>query len=190
MEYKELRNILYAAAAEHKTVEAFVTFTPDSFPGKEYSKEERTYLFTSNNKAFFPAAGGYSIFGDCMDGKDLCIRLERYMRGEKGGADGWKIENCGVVKYQLVYVYERDLCVLGYYDTEKDAHEAMRKDMAETAECELEELDALLEEGDIEGECEKTSAWLNEHGNSDWTIVPIYMDGAGVVEFEEGETDA
>lgn len=31
MEYKELRNILCAAAAEHKTIEAFVSFTPSSF---------------------------------------------------------------------------------------------------------------------------------------------------------------
>ncbi len=32
MKYKELRNILCAAAAKHKTIEAFVTFTQDSFP--------------------------------------------------------------------------------------------------------------------------------------------------------------
>ena len=31
MEYKDLRNILCAAAAEHKTIEAFVSFTPGSF---------------------------------------------------------------------------------------------------------------------------------------------------------------
>lgn len=111
------------------------------------------------------------------------------MRDEKGGKDGWTIENCGIIKYQLVDIYERDMSVLGYYDTEKAAHEAMRKDMAETAKCKLEELDALIEEGNIEGECDKTSAWLNEHGNSDWTIVSIYMDGAGVVDFEEDETD-
>lgn len=190
MKYGELCNILRSAAAEHKRVEAFVTFTPDSFTGKKYNQVERTYLFTSDNKAFIANASGYSIFGDCMDGKDNGIRLERYMADEKGGSDGWKIENCGIVKYQLLAIYERDLFLLGYFDTEKEAREAMRKDMAEAAECKPEELDALIEEGEIEGECEKTSAWLNKRGNSDWTIVPIYMDGAGVVEFEEGEPDA
>lgn len=32
MKYKELRNILCAAAAEHKTIEAFVTFHPGQLP--------------------------------------------------------------------------------------------------------------------------------------------------------------
>lgn len=185
MKYGELCNILRAAAAEHKTIEAFVTFTPDSFPGKVYTKRERTYLFTSDNKAFIANASGYSIFGDCMDGKDNGVRLECYMADEKGGNDGWKIENCGIVKYQLVAIYERDMSVLGYYDTEKAACKAMKEDMAEAAKCKPEELDTLIKNGDIEGEYDKTSAWLNSRGNSDWSIVPIYMNGVGV----EGELD-
>ena len=46
MKYKELRNILCAAAAEHKTIVAFVTFTPDSFPGTEHTLPERTHRHT------------------------------------------------------------------------------------------------------------------------------------------------
>lgn len=195
MEYKELRNILCAAAAEGKTVEAFVTFSPDSFLGANYTRTERTYLFTSNNKAFFPAAGGYSIFGDCMDGKDSNIRLERYMRDEKGGADGWKTENCGIVKYQLLAAYEREMRVIGYFNTLKEANRAMWEEMADAVNCMPEELYDFIQENEPAGECGfgVLSAWANdagpEDGNVDWKIVPIYMDGANIVIFEKDEEE-
>ena len=79
MKYQELKKILRKAAKEKRVVDAFVTFTPGSFL-KAYTQLERTYLFTSNNKAFAsPSCSGYSIFGDCMDGQDSGVRLERYM---------------------------------------------------------------------------------------------------------------
>ena len=190
MEYKELRKILHAAATERKTVEAFVTFTADSFPGKDYSQMERTYLLTSDNKAFYPA-GGYSIFGDCMDGKDLGVRLERYMADEKGGKDGWKVENCGIVKYQLLAAHEREMSVIGYHNTLKEANRAMWLEMARDVGCSEDELYEYIEENEPAGECGfgTTSAWANdagpEDGNVDWKIVPIYMDGANIVIFEE-----
>lgn len=188
MNYNELCNILRIAASQGRTVEAFVTFTKDSFPGKKYSKRERTYVFTSDNKAF-RSAGGYSIFADCLDKADLGVRLERYMCDEKGGPDGWKIEDCGLIKYQLIYIYERDMCVKGYYDNEREARKAMKQDLAKIVECKVEELDALIEEGEIEGECDDDTAWLNFHGNSDWTIVPIFMNETGVVDFNDDQED-
>ena len=101
-EIPRAKKILRKAAKEKRVVDAFVTFTPGSFL-KAYTQLERTYLFTSNNKAFAsPSCSGYSIFGDCMDGQDSGVRLERYMADEKGGKDGWKIENCGIIKYQLL----------------------------------------------------------------------------------------
>ena len=48
----------------------------------------------SNNKAFQPNMGGYSIYASALDGSDPMIRLEGYMQSEKGGKDGWKIERC------------------------------------------------------------------------------------------------
>lgn len=51
MKYQELNEILYKAAKEKRVVDAFVTFTPNSFENA-YTQFERTYLFTSNNKAF------------------------------------------------------------------------------------------------------------------------------------------
>ena len=47
-------------------------------------------MVSSNNKAFISGAGGYSIYGSCLDGTDQCVRLEEYMRGE----NAWKIDRC------------------------------------------------------------------------------------------------
>ena len=76
---------------EHLT--GYVVFTEDSFQEK-YSELSRTYAISSNNKAFIPNMGGYSIYASCLDGKDPCVRLEQYMANEYAGADGWKIERC------------------------------------------------------------------------------------------------
>ena len=76
-----------------KHLDGLITFTEDSFD-QWYSLEARTYCVSSNNKAFRPNMGGYSIYGSALDGSDLNVRLERYMANEKGGKDGWKIERC------------------------------------------------------------------------------------------------
>ena len=70
-------------------------FTEDSFD-KTYPIEARTYMVSSNNKAFQDGMGGYSIYGSSVDGEDLCVRLDGYMKDEHGGANGWKIEKCYV----------------------------------------------------------------------------------------------
>lgn len=53
-------------------------FTEDSFD-KPYSEESRTYLVSSDNKAFQPNMGGYSIYGSCLGNSDPLVRLEGYM---------------------------------------------------------------------------------------------------------------
>ena len=67
----------------------YIVFSPDSFD-KPYSEQSRTYVVSSNNKAFISGAGGYSIYGSCLDGTDQYVRLEGYMRGE----NAWKIDRC------------------------------------------------------------------------------------------------
>lgn len=183
MNWKTLCDILRTAATSGKKLDAFVTFTEDSFD-KPYTKRERTYLLSSDNKAFRPA-GGYSIFGSCLDGTDVGVRLESYMKEEKGGKDGWKVENCGLVKYQLTSVYERELCVVGYFNTQKEANRAMWEALAQAVECEPDELHEYIEANAEECEFAETSAWLNKRGNSDWNIIPIYIDGQNIVTFNE-----
>ena len=78
---------------QHVHVEGNIVFTKDSFT-KEYAETERTYVTSSDNKAFQPNMFGYSIYGSSLDGADRMIRLEGYMRAEKGGKDGWEVERC------------------------------------------------------------------------------------------------
>ena len=61
---------------------------------RRYSVESRTYAVSSDNKAFRPNMGGYSIYASSLDGSDPCVRLEQYMASEYGGKNGWQIERC------------------------------------------------------------------------------------------------
>ena len=74
-----------------------IVFTEDSFTAP-YSLEARTYLLSSNNKAFIPGMGGYSIYASAADGSDPMVRLEGYMAAEHGGKDGWKVDYCYLTK--------------------------------------------------------------------------------------------
>jgi hypothetical protein len=78
-------------------VDGYIVFTEDSFK-ENYSELSRTYRVNSNNKAFQSDMIGSSIFASCLDGTDISLRLDGYLRGE----NAWKIERC--------YVYKR------YYD--------------------------------------------------------------------------
>ena len=71
----------------------YIVFTEDSFE-RPYYEESRTYCVSSDNKAFQPNMGGYSIYAGTLDGSDPCVRLERYMAAEHGGKTGWRIERC------------------------------------------------------------------------------------------------
>ena len=86
-------------------VEGRILFTQDSF-NKEYSEAARTYVVSSDNKAFRPNTGGYSIYGTSLDGTDRMVRLERYMAAEHGGKDGWKVEKCSVNGVDFVLGFE------------------------------------------------------------------------------------
>lgn len=94
--YEELKNIfrkIEEAGKGEIHIVGYIVFSKDSF-NKDYSEESRTYRVSSNNKAFQAHKVGYSIFADCLDGTDTCVRLERYMALEDGGNNGWKVEKC------------------------------------------------------------------------------------------------
>lgn len=100
--YAEMKKIFreHEACEENRLTGSHLTgcivFTVDSFL-EEYSIESRTYFVSSNNKAYLPDALGYSVFGTNVKGDDVSVRLERYMREEKGGAQGWKVDFCYIV---------------------------------------------------------------------------------------------
>ena len=66
----------------------YIVFTEDSFT-EPYTEEQRTYVVSSDNKAFKPNMGGFSIYASSLDGVDKMVRLEAYMAAEHGGKDGW-----------------------------------------------------------------------------------------------------
>lgn len=74
-------------------IQGVVVFTEDSFL-KQYSLESRSYLVSSDNKAF--RAGNYSssLFGSALDGSDNYVKISEYMRELSGGEDGWKVDYC------------------------------------------------------------------------------------------------
>lgn len=98
MTYPELRAAFRewerSYPVDHLT--AHIIFTMDSFD-REYPLLSRTYAVSSNNKAFRPNMGGYSIFGDSLDGTDIGVRLEGYM-AEEGNPGGWKVEDCYILE--------------------------------------------------------------------------------------------
>ena len=93
MTYSEMRELFRAAEDEGKHITGYVVFTQDSFEDP-YPEKSRTYVISSDNKAFQSGMGGYSIYGHCLDGTDPCVRLEQYMAAEHGGKNGWQIERC------------------------------------------------------------------------------------------------
>ena len=73
---------------------AVIVFKPESWPDNLYSLAARSYRVSSDNKAFQPNMGGYSIYGSSLDESDLGVRLERYMKEEQGGSAGWIVDFC------------------------------------------------------------------------------------------------
>lgn len=93
MPYSDLASMFRKAENDGRHLTEYITFTEDSFD-KKYPLDSRTYAVSSNNKAFISGMGGYSIYGSSLDKSDMNVHLERYMRDEHGGADGWRIERC------------------------------------------------------------------------------------------------
>lgn len=93
--YAELKEIFrnHESCRSQTHLHGYIVFTEDSF-NKIYPLDSRTYGVSSNNKAFQPNMGGYSIYGGCKDGSDPCVRLECYMAAEHGGKSGWKVDYC------------------------------------------------------------------------------------------------
>ena len=98
MDYAELKQIFreLKRISPREDLTAHIIFTEDSF-NKPYSLFSRTYRISSDNKAFWPNMGGYSIFGYCLDGTDQGVRLDYYMAEERD-INGWKVEDCYILE--------------------------------------------------------------------------------------------
>ena len=94
MTYQEMKERFRETENEGvKHLTGYIVFSQVSF-NKPYPLAARTYVVSSDNKAFRPNMGGYSIFANSLDGSDRGVRLEQYMASEHGGPNGWQIERC------------------------------------------------------------------------------------------------
>ena len=84
----------YTTKGNEKSLKGVVVFTEDSFSAP-YTEKERSYRFTSDNKAFLPNQLSNSIFADCLDYTDLGVRIDIYMHDEKYP---WKVEYCYLIE--------------------------------------------------------------------------------------------
>lgn len=131
MSYTELKSLFRKAENEGKHIVGYITFTEDSFD-KEYSLESRTYVICSNNKAFQSGMGGYSIYASSVDKSDPLVRLERYMRDEQGGSDGWKIERCYIREVTpLLDMIVADNFLICYAPSDKDTYEDIPQELVD-----------------------------------------------------------
>lgn len=79
---------------------AVVVFTKDSW-GREYSLESRSYEISHDNRYFQPMANANSLFGNCLDGKDNDVRLDRYMSLLPEEGIRWKVEYCYITEKEV-----------------------------------------------------------------------------------------
>lgn len=77
--------------------EAIVVFKQESF-NREFSETERSYKVYSEAKYFNGNMIGNSLFGDCLDGKDDGVRLDRYMSLLPEEGLRWVVDYCYIVK--------------------------------------------------------------------------------------------
>lgn len=91
--YQKMREYFRAAERNGQHLTGYIVFSQASF-AREYSLESRTYVVSSDNKAFWSKVGSRSIFASALDGSDPNVRLDCFMAVEQGGPDGWQIERC------------------------------------------------------------------------------------------------
>lgn len=98
MDYNALKQVFRKLKrnSPKEDLTAHIIFTEDSF-ARIYPLLSRTYRLSSDNKAFWPNMGSYSIFADCLDGTDQGVRLDWYML-EEGNPGGWRVEKCYILE--------------------------------------------------------------------------------------------
>ncbi|WP_090739338.1 hypothetical protein [Paenibacillus sp. Mc5Re-14] len=78
--------------------EAVIVFSDESFGNRGFTVEERSYKVSGDAKFFDPNMIGSSLFGNCLDGKDIGVRLDWYMNLKPDEGRRWEVEYCYIVK--------------------------------------------------------------------------------------------
>lgn len=91
MSFEEFDKLMCEANGNEKMLLGAIVFTEDSFIQK-YSEEERTYLVSSFEKHYKAGSISDSLVGDCLDGNDDGVRLDKCMK-----INGWKPDFCYLI---------------------------------------------------------------------------------------------
>ena len=196
MDYKQLKELLFQHECKYPDTHltayiTFASFGPDN--KTEYPWNSRTYLVSSDNKAFQPNKGGYSIFGRCLDGTDQGVRLEQYIKEEYGGKDGWVVEDCGIAGYLLIECSDGSISAPKLFYSYSGALECMLSQLAEAGELDAEQMkkDFAATKDLFEEDCyrvSRDSAWLADRcADWHWKIQPVCIYGPMKIVFLEPE---
>lgn len=145
MDYKQLKELFCRHECEHPETHltAYITFSSFGPKSKnDYDWKGRTYAVSSDNKAFQPNKGGYSIFGYCLDGTDQGVRLEQHMREEHGGDNGWIVADCCIVGYLLASCHKGNIMQPEIFYSHAEAHTRMLYHLAQESGLNFEQLKA------------------------------------------------
>lgn len=196
MDYKQLKQLLSQHEREHPETHltacvTFASFGPNAKKG--YPWDSRTYIISSDNKAFQPSKGGYSIYGRCLDGTDPFLRLDVLMKEEHGGKDGWIVEDCGIAGYLLIECSDCTISAPKLFYTYYGALDYMLSRLAETGELDAGQLKAhftAMKEVSEEDhyKASQDSAWLA--GASEdwhWKLQPVCIYGPMKIVIPESE---
>lgn len=101
MSYAEFENAMYKFNSEHKITSqsgnkrlyGVIVFTENSF-NKKFTESQRSYFTDNLQKAFLPSMISSSLSASCLDGTDVGVRLDWYMKGEKP----WHVEYCYIIE--------------------------------------------------------------------------------------------
>lgn len=197
MEYKQLKEIFCQHEREHPDTHltAYITFLPLDTPNKmANSWENRTYHISSDNKAFQPNKGGYSIFGSSLNRTiGPQTRLDPYISDEYDRKGGLVVEDCCIVGYLLIECSDCSISAPKLFYAYNDALECMLSRLAETGELDAEQIkkDFAATKELFKEDCyrvSRDSAWMADSCvDWHWNIQPVCIYGPTKIVFPEQE---
>lgn len=197
MEYKQLKEIFCRHEREHPDTHltAYITFLPLDTPNKmANSWENRTYRISSDNKAFQPNKGGYSIFGSSLNRTiGPQTRLDPYISDEYDRKGGLVVEDCCIVGYLLIECSDCNISAPKLFYTYHGALDYMLSRLAETGELDAGQLKArftttkeVYEEEHYRAS--QDSAWLTDSSEDwHWKLQRVYIYGPMKIVIPETE---
>lgn len=200
MDYKQLEQMFSQHEREHPETHltACITFASlDPENEGEYpwnSWKGRTYAVSSDNDAFQPDKGGYSIYGSSLSRTiGPQTYLTPYISDEYDRKGGLVVEDCAIVGYLLIECSDCNISPPKLFYNRSDTLECMLSRLAELGELDADKLkkDFAATREVFEEDCYRASqdsAWLADRcADWHWKIQPVYIYGPMKIVFPDTE---